>query len=145
VIRTALLAAALASTATVADAKPIAPGIYSSVRMSADTGDLGGAELELRGTGADAHVAFVLCEGWCNAVIEAPVTVTARGFIFPYSEPLKDEAGRPVSGPRYFAEAVPAGSGLRLTLRPADPGGDPLTFRLKRQSEPFGLAVARGD
>ena len=56
-------AASLACAASATAAPVIAPGIYGNVRVSRETGDLGGIELEIRALG---QVETVLCEGWCN-------------------------------------------------------------------------------
>lgn len=132
----------LGSVATAASAEPPAPGVYGDVQLSAVTGDLGGAEIELIGFGAQARVELVICEGWCNEVIAAPVRMTDDGFAFEYAEHWYDENGALVSSPRYEALAMRIDDGLSLTVMPADPAADPITFFLPRIPERFGLAVA---
>ena len=143
----ALAAAACANADAPPDSPGVDPGIWGDVQMSGETGDLGGIELELIGTGADARVEFVFCEGWCNEVIEAPVVHTDKGFRFSYTQQVWVE-DRPEAGPAYTVEAVPLGDDLQVTMRqaPWDAGeGWEHSSRLKRLESPFGLSVARQD
>ena len=64
------------SSAEAEPVAPVAPGIYGDVASSEEAGDLGGIELELIGSGADARIELVVCEGWCNYIHRAPVTLT---------------------------------------------------------------------
>ncbi len=135
----------MAGVPAAAGAEPPAPGVYGDVMLSAETGDLGGAELELIGSGADARVELVICEGWCNAVIKAPVRWSGDDLFFAYSEELYDQDGALSETRRYEALATPIEDGISLTVVPDDPAADPYTFLLPRIAERFGLAVAAGE
>ena len=137
-------AAGAALCLAVAACGQVPPGIYGDVRLSEETGDLGGMELELIGTGEDARAEFVICEGWCNTVIEAPVEFTDDGFSFHYVEHEYAPGGRSRSV-RYNVNAVSIDAGLRVTVTPADSEAGAFTGDLPRIDERFGLAVAAGD
>lgn len=122
-------------------AKAVPPGIYGDVRLSPKTGDLGGTELEVIGTGAETRVEFVHCEGWCGEVILAPAKLTPTGLVFAYTEKLHDAQANPVAGDRYVVEVSPAGSGVRIRMTQAERVIG--SGRLERLREPFGLDVAR--
>ena len=144
-IRAAALALGLAGLPAAAGAEPPAPGVYGNVELSAETGDLGGAELELIGMGADARVELVICEGWCNAVLEAPARTSGDDIFIEYSEDLYDEDGAVSETRRYEALATPIEDGISLTVVPQDPAADPWTYFLPRIPERFGLAVAAAE
>ena len=143
-IRPALVAVLLAVPA-IASAEPPAPGIYSNVTLSEESGDLGGAELELIGTGADARVEFVLCEGWCNEILRAPVTFTPDGFGFSYTPHWFDENGEPVAGPTYHAEVERKGSGVTITITQTDTPDSFFGYVLRPIEQRFGLDVAAAE
>ena len=136
-------AAAAALCLAAAACGDVPPGIYGDVRLSEATGDLGGMELELIGSGTDARAEFVICEGWCNTVIEAPVEFTDHGFTFHFVEHYPEPDGRS-RNVRYDVDAVAVGNGLRVTVTPAD-GAPAFTGDLPRIDERFGLAVAAED
>lgn len=135
----------LAAFPTVARAEPPTPGIYGNVALSEESGDLGGAEIELIGSGADARVEFVLCEGWCNAVQKAPARLTEDGFEFSYTEDYVDQDGKPAQSDSFLAEVVRKGDGVSITIRYADRPDQFFGFDLPRIERRFGLAVAAGD
>ncbi|KMS60041.1 hypothetical protein V474_11640 [Novosphingobium barchaimii LL02] len=117
-------------------------GLYGSVRMSEQTGDLGGLELRFFAEGGKPIVEAVLCEGWCNTSYIAPLERTAEGFAFRYFE-------------RYESGAGPSEEAVRITLKPVRSGflatltteSDPENrlweeaSKLKGLKQPFGLAV----
>ena len=137
-------AAAAALCLTAAACAEVPPGVYGDVRLSDETGDLAGMELELIGTGEDARAEFVICEGWCNTVIEAPVEGTDNGFTFHYVEHEYAPGGRS-RNVRYNVDAVSIDAGLRVTVTPADNEAGVFTGDLPRIDERFGLAVAAGE
>jgi hypothetical protein len=145
VIRAAVLALVLAGVPAAARAEPPAPGVYGNVELSAESGDLGGAELELIGSGADARVELVICEGWCNAILTAPAKLSDGEFFFEFTEPSYDENGTLAGSRRYEAVATVYGEDISLTVVPDDPGANPFTYYLPRIDERFGLAVAAGE
>jgi hypothetical protein len=134
-------AAAAALCLVAAACGDVAPGIYGDVRESETTGDLGGMELELIGKGDDARAEFVVCEGWCNTVIEAPVEFTDDGFTFHYIEHEYAPGGRSTSV-RYDVDAAEIDNGLRVTVTPANNRAGAFSGDLPRIDERFGLAVA---
>jgi hypothetical protein len=131
------------SSAEAEPVAPVAPGIYGDVASSEETGDLGGIELELIGSGADARVELVVCEGWCNYIHRAPVTLTDDGFTFRYDESYTDLDGNPTGSTRFDAVAVRKGDGIALTI--SSPGPPPYSFTqdLPPIERRFGLDVAR--
>lgn len=136
---------ALLLAAVPAAAEPPVPGIYGNVQLSAETGDLGGMELALIGTGASARVEFVLCEGWCNMLTSAPVRFTDEGFEFEHVDPYWFADGSPAPEGRYQVQAIPVGTGLKVTVIPADNPEGSFSADLPRINQRFGLAVAAGE
>lgn len=137
-----MIAALLLAAATPAVPPPaIAPGIYSDVRMSEATGDLGGIELRIdRADDGALTVAAVWCQGWCNSIVEAPLTRAEDGYAFDFQEPIWS-AGEETAGPVYRMSLRPDGKALALMV--SGEGIDPSERRrLKRIDKPFGLAVA---
>jgi hypothetical protein len=102
-------------------------------------------ELELIGTGPDAHVEFVFCEGWCSSLHKAPVEFPDQSLTFAYTEQYVSHDGSPASALRYEVSAVPISRGLRVTVTPADYPEETFTANLPRIGERFGLAVAAGE
>jgi hypothetical protein len=129
----------LASACGPASTEGVEPGIYGNVVMSGETGDLGGMELELIGSGADARVEYVYCEGWCNSVHKAPVDFTDDGFAFQYVDQY--EGPGPVSE-RFDVKAVRLDNGLRVTVTPASNPDQAFSRTLPRIKSRFGLSVA---
>ena len=115
-----------------------APEIYSNVRLSRATGDLGGMELQLHRRPDGGDVEFVLCEGWCNQAVRVPVTVENGRFSFDYVESLSDENGRPLprTVTRFEARLV------RGALILSAPRGEIPPTRLPRRNSRYGLDVA---
>ena len=144
-IRAVFLALPLAALAAPACAKPIAPGVYGNVSYSAESGDLGGIELQLIGAGDHARVEFVFCEGWCGPSHIAPVRVNDDGFAFDYSEQFVDQEGRPVAPEQMHVDVRRAGTGLLVTVTPDAAGAQAVSLKLKRLKARYGLAVADRD
>lgn len=140
--RTIAIAAAVAaaSVANPAAAQTVQPGIYSNIRLSPMSGDLGGMEIELRRSGNRYRADFVWCEGWCNNVVTVPITIRNGRFAFSYREPLTDAAGNPVppNVTRIEGRFVRGGIVLR---GPGEHGFAPV--RLERRWARLGLSVAR--
>jgi hypothetical protein len=111
----------------------IAPGIYSDVEMSGETGDLGGLELKLDQGSASREVEFVYCEGWCNRVERRLVRRGLGGlsFAMPYASRAIDVTVQP-AGANAVTVSVDFGNGNGMEQR-----------RLTRINEEFGLSVAR--
>ena len=137
-------AAAAALCLAAAGCGEVPSGIYGDVRQSDETGDLAGMELELIRTGENARAELVICEGWCNTVIEAPVEFTDDGFTFHYVERYLSPGGRS-RNVRTDVDAVSTDNGLRVTVTPADNRAGAFTADLPRIDERFGLAVAAED
>jgi hypothetical protein len=133
------LAALLLLVGAEAQAQPAsAAEIYSNVRLSRATGDLGGMELQLhRGPEGD-DVEFVLCEGWCNHAVRVPVRIENGRFGFDYVESLTDENGRPLppNVTRFEARLV---RGAVILSAPRD---QIAPTRLPPRSSRYGLDVA---
>jgi hypothetical protein len=114
-------------------------GIYSSVEMSRETGDMGGFELELFADAPTPYVEAVWCEGWCNSSHRFPVTWTKNGFTFEYNEKFDTQIALD-SIMRLPFKVERKGQGLLLTTRIED---SVITFKLKRIKNANGLLVAR--
>ncbi len=138
----ATIAAALAAFAgsAAAVAQAVVPGVYSNVRLSPVSGDLGGMEIEVRRRGAGYQADFVWCEGWCNNVVTVPLTIRAGRFTFSYREPLTDAAGNsvPPNVTRMEGRFVRGGVVLRAL---GDRGAAPVS--LERRRSRYGLNIAR--
>jgi len=135
----------LAALASAACANPMSPGVYGNVSYSAESGDLGGMELQLTGTGAGERVEFVFCEGWCSARHTEPITPTAHGFAFDYAEQYVDEHGQPAQSRRMHVDVRRAGRGLEVSLVPLDEPEAAISMWLKPLKARYGLAVADRD
>lgn len=144
-IRRALLASVLlAAPCSAASAQAVTPGIYSSVTMSEETGDLLGAEFELIGTGADARVEFVVCEGWCNEIHRAPVRSTPDGLAFAYVRNYVNLDGS-VSSERFEVLVGRTSAGVTVTLTPASTPDRFHGYVLQPVDTRFGLQVAASE
>jgi len=125
---------------------PWPQGIYSSVRMSQETGDLGGMELRFFAEAGKPMVEAVICEGWCNESYTVPLERIAEGFAFGFVE--RYEGGEGVTEEALRVTLRPEGRGLRAHLTAqADPNApmweeDPL---LRRIGRPFGLSVVHSE
>ncbi len=125
---------------------PLAPGIYSDVKMSANTGDLGGIEIKIL-AGADTGWAeAVYCQGWCNTVDKNRIVATKTGYRFDYRESYSemDESGKgtkeSVSTTIMYIQKTSTG----LLVTTGD-GEGRRAHRLKKQKKEYGLSVARND
>jgi hypothetical protein len=120
-------------------------GLYGSVRMSKETGDLGGMELRFFASEGKPMVEAVICEGWCNESYTVPLERTPQGFTFRFVEHY--EGGEGSTDTALRVTLVPTRGGYRAHLaNDADPSAplweeDPLLRKLGR---PFGLAVVHG-
>lgn len=139
----ALSALMLASSSAVAK-KPMAwpTGIYSNVRMSAETGDLGGMEARFYEENGEHMVEFVWCEGWCNQTYKSKLTRYDNGFEFHYTEQYEGGEGTILSD--YHFIAWPDGKKLKIS---AWQGRESLDYEgkpqvLKRAKTLFGIDVA---
>lgn len=144
-IRAAALTALSALLLGAAPAEaPWPTGIYSNVRMSGVTGDLGGMEARFYEDGDRHMVEFVWCEGWCNETFKAPVTREADGFGFSYVETLG--SGTDTSKVVVRLLARPKGKALLISAwegdQPAEEGKPEV---LKPAKQLFGIDVANAD
>lgn len=123
---------------------PLLPGIYSDVRMSGETGDLGGIEIRVL-AGKDAGWAeAVHCEGWCNSLERVQILREMDGYRidFPERSVEYDEAG---NRGKEMVTIFPihirtTAKGLRVIT---GDGESRVTRLLKKQKQEFGLDVAR--
>jgi hypothetical protein len=114
---------------------PVPSGVYSDVKTSGETGDMGGFELELHAEGSQPFVYAVWCEGWCNTADRAPITWTKDGFIFVYEERSVTEEGAEHIDRSDFT-AVRKGQKLMLST---GSGEGLIRFQLKRLKRRSGL------
>ena len=128
----ALLAAATPAQAAQARAT-IAPGIYGNVRMGAETGDLGGMEIEIHPDGGTVETTY--CEGWCNMIYRTRYADHGGWIDYAYQESATfaftvrvRQRGRDVVVEQRFL--------------PVDGKARVARFRLKRLKDRFGLDVA---
>lgn len=138
------LAALLAASPAAADAIPWPSGLYSNVRMSEQTGDLGGMEARFFEKDEQHLVEFVWCEGWCNETFTVPVARTDGGFVFSYFQRFADGGADTGVTMRFVAQ--PVGNSVRIS---AWQGEEKLDYEgkpqlLKRAKKPFGIDVANG-
>jgi hypothetical protein len=141
----ALAGLSLAGLAAEAGAEPPAPGIYGNVILSEESGDLGGAELELIGTGQDARVEFVLCEGWCNEIFRVPVTFTPDGFDFSYVQTYVDRDGKLAKSETFHVEVDRKRAGVSVKITPAENPDWSFAYALEPIPKRFGLYVASNE
>jgi len=132
----------LAAAPLAAEETPWPSGLYGNVRMSRQTGDLGGMEARFYEEGGRHMVEFVWCEGWCNETFKVPVTRIADGFTFSYFQRFADGGVEDGQTMRFVAWLE--GKTLRIS---AWQGEEELDYegrpqRLKRIREPFGITVA---
>lgn len=124
----------------------VAPsGIYGNVRMSAETGDLGGYEIRFFTDPATAKpmLEFVSCAGWCNETYILPLMQDEKGYWFEYVENDKNEAGKPVPGAAFRYHLQRKGKNLILkgfvtSCADCDPFGP---YKLKPLKQIFGIKV----
>jgi hypothetical protein len=111
----------------------ISPGIYSSVTMSEQTGDLGGMEISLP-QGSDTKIAeFVHCKGWCNSVERPNVRRGLGGISFTVTDMERD----------ITYSVQPAGA-QAITISVDWGVGEGLKdYKLMRVKKKLGLDVAR--
>lgn len=143
VLALAALATPIAAQAPIpASAWP--SGIYSNVRMSGETGDLGGMEIRFYTLGGKRMVEFVHCEGWCNQSYHAELRQEGDGFAFEYTEILTSSDGPEKHRVKFTFKRA----GQRLEFVGWYDGAlmDQFGQRwlLTRQSRMFGLDVANG-
>lgn len=111
------------------DISPIAPGIYGNVEFSADTGDLGGIEIEIH-SGPDRIVDITVCEGWCEYAYRVTYEELMGTIYFQIGD-----TGFP---PRKFRVSA---NGKDVLIE-EDKELAVYKYRLKRQKMRFGLSVA---
>lgn len=87
-----LLVLMLAACATVSP--PAFSGVFSNIQMHAETGDLGGVEMEVRPDGANAVVVFTRCEGGCYGGKTWPAAVDGDTITFSVVDDWFDEHGK---------------------------------------------------
>lgn len=143
--RLSLSALLLAASPAMAEPAPSPSGIYSNVKMSERTGDLGGMEARFFEADGRRMVEFVWCEGWCNESFTVPVTRRPEGFAFSYFQLYAD--GGADAGVTMRFLAWPEGKRLRISAwqgdRKLDYEGKPQTLGAVKR--PFGLTVAKGE
>jgi hypothetical protein len=142
-----LLLAAVILVGSPAAAKEAAwpTGLYSNVRLSEQTGDLGGMEARFYEEAGRHMVEFVWCEGWCNESFRVPVTRTEGGFAFSYFQRFADGDAEQGVTMRFLAWT----EGKRLRIS-AWQGDEKLDYQgrpqlLKSARRPFGIDVANAE
>lgn len=126
------LAAVALSTAAQAAERPRS-GVYSNVRISPQTGDAGGVEIELHADGPTPYLVFTVCQGGCWGGKTWPASVSKGQVAFHVTEEWADESGRIVDRPTLRYAARPRRGALILESpdRPEIDG-----VRLKRVARP---------
>ena len=114
--------AALAFTAAVggaSSAERSRSGVYSSFRISPETDDAGGMEVEVR-DGASPTVVVTACEGGCWGGKSWPAEISGRAISFTVIEEWFDAAGKVSDRPsvRYRGRFVPGALILESPDRP---------------------------
>jgi len=131
-VRFSLLIAVMALSAT---AWPIAAqtpaGVYSSVRVHPETGDVLGDEIEFR-PGHKLTAVVTICEGSCWGGKVWPVTVTGDRIDVPVlMQGLVDQAGRPAKDRPLALVGHFRGGSLRLEAQ-GEPSSRETLKRLRR-------------
>ena len=114
-------------------------GIFGSVQMGPETGDLGGLEIELHPEAASPYALVVFCEGWCNQAHLVSLKVNGSRFSLAFSEPLVDEDGKPVAADQFRIDGQARGNSLLVDFQL---NSYRERMRLKRLARRFGLDVA---
>jgi hypothetical protein len=121
-------------------------GIFGNVRMSPNTGDLGGQEIRFfkDEKSGSAMVEYVHCEGWCNATHIVPLYADEAGHWFEYTETLYSGDGAAVPGISYRYNLKYKGKTLILSGRAVSDNGPVIVgpFALKPLRQTFGIDVA---
>ncbi|RZA27436.1 MAG: hypothetical protein EOP02_10265 [Proteobacteria bacterium] len=134
------MATALLSSPVLAKEARWPEGIYSSVRMSEQSGDLGGLEVLFYERDGRTMVEYVLCEGWCNSSFQAEVRREGDSFIFEHHEVVEQ------------ADGTISRDYVRFVLRQSDQhllatgwmGENSFDAgKMRRISKPYGLGVAK--
>ena len=116
-------------------------GLFGDVRLSEESGDLGGFEVRFYRSGDRRMAEFVLCEGWCNKAYHAQVQRDGGGFVITHTENLIGPDGPEPHQVRY--RLTPVEGGLQLE---GWSDGNKLSWSngtpLPPITEPFGLDVA---
>jgi len=119
-------------------------GVFSDITMSAETGDLGGLEIELHAERPNPYALVVSCEGWCGLYHRVPLRLTGTRFSFAFSEQLVDSSGKPAGVDRYRIDGRLVGRMLVGSLELNTQGRSVRRrFHLQRRARQFGLSVAR--
>jgi hypothetical protein len=124
-------------------------GLYGNVRLSPQTGDLGGQEIRFftdQKTGKPM-VEFVDCEGWCNKTYTVPLMQDAAGYWFAYTENLYDGEGGVSKGDTRTYRLKRKGKAVILTGAYSS-CSDCWTLgphKLKPLKKSFGIAVANNE
>jgi hypothetical protein len=113
-------------------------GVFSSVEMSPETGDLNGLEIEFHPDSPEPYALVVFCEGWCNQAYRVPVRVSGNRFGFDFNERLLDSSSAPAAVDHYRVNGRLTGSLLVVDLQL---NSYHWRMKLKPQSR-FGLEVA---
>jgi hypothetical protein len=104
-------AASAATTGRAAQQQAMPEGLFGNVRLSPESGDLGGFEIRFYRQGDQPMAELVLCQGWCNQSYHSPVTRQGDGYAVSYTEMLTTEDGK--------GEALH----MRFLLTPGGTGG----------------------
>jgi hypothetical protein len=135
--------------AAIAAEKPAPSGLYGNVRMSAQTGDLGGQEIRFftDATTGKPMVEFVDCEGWCNSTHTVPLMRDDSGYWFEYIAHYTDGDGTITDSITNRYRIRQKGRRIILTgTFSSCPDCDPLgPFTLKPLKQSFGIAVANNE
>lgn len=87
-----LLAATLQACAGVPE--PTLSGVYSNISLHAETGDLGGVQMEVRADSTSGTVIFTRCEGGCYGGKTWPATIAGDTVTFSVTDDWFDQDGR---------------------------------------------------
>ncbi len=87
-------------------------GMFGSVEMSGETGDLGGFEIRFYQEHDRPMAEFTLCEGWCNESFHSPVSRDGDAFVVEHIETLIGPKGPEPHQVRF--RLTPVATGLRF-------------------------------
>lgn len=113
--RAILILASCVLATSAGAASPSRSGYFDSVRVSAETGDEGGIQIQVN-DGPSPTVDVSLCEGACHDPIRFPAKIKGDRISFLYVEPLFDLKGAKAGETRAKVEGRFVSRGLLLKM-----------------------------
>jgi hypothetical protein len=124
----------------------IPEGTYSNVCMHPETGDLLGAQLEIRYSNGKPDVLLWICEGECGRpLITGKITINGNQLAFTGAEKgISYPSGKPVLTTLGRFTATLRGTGIVLANPPNEPKQQILPRRIKPTGDPKAEPMVLG-